>query len=62
MAKKIPHSLDSPDIALSDCYLFGTMKHRLKGCMGEIVEDLKENICQILSPISEEELVAAFLK
>jgi hypothetical protein len=23
---------------------------------------LKENICQILSPISEEELVAAFLK
>jgi len=59
--KRLPHPPYSPDVAPSDFYLFGTVKHRLEGCMGETVEDLKENVSEILSTISEEELMAAFL-
>jgi hypothetical protein len=49
------------DVAPSDVYLFGTVKHRLEGCMGKTVEDLTENVSEILKMISEEELIAAFL-
>jgi hypothetical protein len=36
--KKLPHPPNLSDIAPSDFYLFGTVKHQVEGCMGEIVE------------------------
>jgi hypothetical protein len=56
--RRFRHPPLSPYAAPSDFYLFGTVKHRREGCMGETAEDLKENIPEILITISEEELTA----
>jgi hypothetical protein len=37
------------------------VKYQLEGCIGETGEDLKENVSEVLSTISEEEMMAAFL-
>jgi hypothetical protein len=54
----MPHPPYSPDIALSDFYLFGTMKQRLQTREGRPFEELQENVHEILSSIGWEELEA----
>lgn len=50
-----------PHVVSTDFCLFAIVKYRLEACMGETIEDLKEQVFEILLPISEEELMAAFL-
>jgi hypothetical protein len=54
------HSPDSPDLALSDFYIFDTIKQRLRGSHGQSFDDLKQNIQAILDIIPLEEIFANF--
>jgi hypothetical protein len=54
----MPHLPYSPDIAPSDCYLFGTVKQRLRICVHRSFKELQENAHGILSRIGPDELEA----
>lgn len=53
--KRTPHPPYSPDLALSDFYLFGFLKDKLKGQKFTSPDQLKEAIIEILSSISRDE-------
>lgn len=53
-----PHPAFSPDLAPSDFYLFGKVKHLLQGKEFESEEELFEAIIEILNGISKEELLS----
>ena len=52
------HPAFSPDLAPSDFYLFGKVKHLLQGKEFESEEELFEAIIEILNGISKEELLS----
>lgn len=56
--KMAPHPPYSPDLAPSDFYLFGKVKHALQGQEFESEEDLFQGIQTVLIGISEEELLS----
>jgi histone-lysine N-methyltransferase SETMAR len=58
--KRIPHPPYSPDIAPTDFYLFGYVKEKLAGMIACSIEELIENILDILSNISKDELNRVF--
>jgi hypothetical protein len=54
----MPHLPYSPDIALSDFYLFETVKQRLQTRQGRSFKELQENVPEILASIGATELAA----
>jgi hypothetical protein len=54
----MPYPPNSPDIAPSDFYLFGTVRQRLQTCQGRSFEELQENAREILDFIGPTELAA----
>ena len=58
---KAPQPPYSPDIAPSDFYLFGYIKHKLQGCIFESREDLLDQVNEILEEIPHETLIKVFL-
>lgn len=56
--KFCPHPAFSPDLAPSDFYLFGKVKHLLQGKEFESEEELFEAIIEILNDISKDELLS----
>jgi transposase len=55
-----PHPPYSPDIAPSDFFLFGYLKHELRGSCFHIVEELLAGVRALLSQISPETLLGVF--
>jgi hypothetical protein len=60
--KKAPHPPYSPDLAPSDCFLFGYVKRNLMGCHVENLSELLVRIQVILSAIPSEIFVEVFLE
>lgn len=56
------HPAFSPDLALSDFYLFGKVKDKLKGSEFESKDELFESIENILKKIPKEELESVMKK
>ena len=52
--KRAPHSVNRPDVAPSDFFLFGFLEEKLKGKSFADVEELKETLLEILGSISIE--------
>lgn len=57
----LPHPAYSPDLAPSDYYLFGKIKHQLLGCTFPDSESLVSAITRIFSEIDKDELVSVFM-
>ena len=60
--KRAPHPAFSPDIAISDFYLFGYVKDQLKGKTFESADSLLDEVTEILSKIPQDTLKHAFLE
>jgi hypothetical protein len=54
----MPHPPDSPHIASSNCYRFGTVKQHLQTGEGKLFKELQANVHEILSSIGSDELDA----
>jgi hypothetical protein len=57
---RIPHPVYSPDLAISDFWLFGRIKRELQGITIDTEEDLIEQILTILQSIPQSEITRAF--
>jgi hypothetical protein len=57
---RMPQPPYSPDLAPSDFYLFGTVKNRLEQIQASDADDFFEQLQEILSSISVEELERVF--
>jgi hypothetical protein len=57
---RLPHKTYSPDVALSDVYLFGMLKERFKNCTTRTVDELKQEVDSIMSNIPELKLISVF--
>jgi hypothetical protein len=55
-----PHPTYSPDLALSDFFLFGYVKERLKGMLFPLYEELLDAIGEVVAGIESETLTAVF--
>ena len=53
-----PHSPYSPDVALSDVWLFP----KLRGCPYETIEEMKEAVTKVIETLTQEDLHGAFQK
>jgi len=58
--KRVPHPPYSPDLAICDFYLFGTLKEKLRGTSSRDEEELLQNVMTVLEGIPKEELIRAF--
>ena len=60
--KTVPHPPYSPDLALSDFWLFPKLKENLRGCRYETIEEMKEALTKVIDRITEEDIHGAFQK
>ena len=58
--KRPPHPAYSPDVTLSDFYLFGYLEEKLKGKLFTDMDDLQEALNEILCSISHQQRKAVF--
>jgi hypothetical protein len=58
--EQVPHPRYSPDLAICDFYLFGRLKHQLRGIAVETEEELVGEVSRVLATLSIEELRRAF--
>lgn len=57
---QVPHPKYSPDLALSDFYLFGKIEDKLEGVVFGNEDELKERIVEEFQKISKDELKSVF--
>jgi hypothetical protein len=58
--KRIPHPLDSPDLAIADFYLFGVLKRKLQDIDVSEDEDVKNEILTVFQRIPWDEQKKSF--
>ena len=56
--KTVPHYPYSPDLALSDFWLFP----KLRGCHYETIEEMKEAVMKVIDMLTQEDFYGAFQK
>jgi hypothetical protein len=59
---QLPHPPYSSNVTLSDFYLFGILKEKLKNCTARTFDELKQEVDSILRSIPEAELMSVFQK
>jgi transposase len=58
--KRAPHPTFSPDLAPSDCYLFGKLKTALSGAEFEDEHEPLDSVMEVLNGITRNELESVF--
>ena len=56
--KTVPHAPYSPDLALSDFWLFP----KLTGCRYETIEEMKETVTKVIDTLTEKDFHGGFQK
>ena len=49
--KTVPHTLNSPDLAPSDFWLFLKLKKKLRGCYYETIKEIKEAVTKVIDTL-----------
>ena len=60
--KTVPHPPYSPDLAPCDFCLFPKLKEKLRGCLYEKTEEMKEAVTTVIDTLTQEDAHVAFEK
>ena len=60
--KTVPHPPYSPDLAFCDFWLFPKLKEKLRACLYEITEEMKEAVTEDIDMLKQEDFHGAFQK
>ena len=60
--KTVLHPPYSPDLALSDFWLFHKFKEKLRGCRYEKIKEMKEAVTKVIDTLVQEDFHGAFQK
>ena len=60
--KTVPHPPYSPDLAPCDFCLFPKLKEKLRGCLYETIEEMKEAVTKAIDALTQEDFYGAFQK
>ena len=60
--KTLPHSPYSRELAPCDFWLFPKLKEKLRGCLYEIIEEMKEAVTKVIDTLTQEDFNGALQK
>ena len=60
--KTVPHPPYSLDLAPCDFWLFLRLKEKLRGCLYEKIEEMKEAVTKVIDTLTQEDFHGAFQK
>ena len=60
--KTVPQPPYSPDLGLSDFWLFRKLQEKLRGCRHETIEEMKDAVTKVIDTLTQQDFHGAFQK